>query len=63
MWSKWLEATPLEGGGHGLELRPASVLPKALIGSLLGAQLRQENCYLVAGQDPGPQPAVGAISR
>lgn len=63
MWSKWLEVTQLEGGGHGLELGPASVLPKALIGSLLSAQLRQENCCLVAGPDPCPQPAVGAVSR
>lgn len=50
MWSKWLEVTQLEGGEHGLELRPASVLPKALIGSLLSAQLRQE-------------PAVGAAPQ
>lgn len=63
MWSKWLEVTQLEGGGHGLELRPASVLPNALIGSLLSAQLRQENGCPVAGPDPGPQPAGGAIPR
>lgn len=63
MWSKWLEVTHLEGGGHGLELRPASVLPKALIGSLLSAQLRQEHCFPVAGPAPGPQPAVGAAPQ
>lgn len=60
-WGKLLEVTQLEGGGHGLELRPASVQGCHWVSSECPAQAGE----LLSGGWATPRPTacqVGAVS-